>query len=350
MSNPLSRKTAKARETEKDSEHNYNIGFHLSVFQTVSNPPLWVNYLPSMNEQWRSYMLYARQSNAISAELHTVLQSIRTTIPNAKKGQFQEFIVKIFRILYTFYYVLGLSIWDDRNVQPGYTVSRLRRQNTNSIISQANFLTLRTQLYNTAQRLATSYLPHHDATSLGNQWVNNTLRTDVPAEGVLGLAMQCICNTLLPGDSFTPREVIAHLRPLLQCKPSIGFPLTVFLGLNEKLLQGLQVTPGTHNFPQPSSRVQYVVGASTLHFLSNWPIFERVHVQRREESMVKIPGNRTTRANLSRNFDNVTRGMTVYGAVSLQQATQMRDAADQSLCRSLHHSQAYKLGAGESLC
>lgn len=132
----------------------------------------------------RFYIFWSEQAQLIAASLPHVLLALPTR-PNYPLLQ-----VPIFKIncdLYTFYYVLGV----------------LRQEFSLTLrdklpIDFAVLDTLRVHLDLTANLLLGQYLPRALARTLQEQWGMETLRTEIPPEGVLELAIQCIALPYFP--------------------------------------------------------------------------------------------------------------------------------------------------------
>lgn len=104
------------------------------------------------------------------------------------------------------------------------------------------------------------------------------MKTEIPGEGVLGLAIQCICNLLKPIDHEraielvlnSSKELVKHINENKDFFPRLGLPKTIFIGLSKM--------PGT-----PGS-LQYIVGASSLKFPKYFPsIIDDTHYHKRKE-------------------------------------------------------------------
>jgi hypothetical protein len=140
----------------------------------------------------------------IAASLPHVLLALPTR-PNYPLLQ-----VPIFKIncnLYTFYHVLGV-------LRQEFSPTLRDKLPTDFAVLD----TLRVHLDLTANLLLGQYLPRALARTLQEQWGMETLRTEIPPEGVLELAIQCIASSLLPGTRFTLRK-ISHflLRTIIFC-------------------------------------------------------------------------------------------------------------------------------------
>jgi hypothetical protein len=178
-----------------NNKHVYNIKLHLGIFRRDCGPP----DLPKL---LRYYVFWAQQAQLIAAALHQALLYLpHPTRPNY--NLLQEPIVKISRNLYAFHNVLSI-LRDDAS----YFSLTLRAQLGQDFKKLDRLLA---SLAWTADFLLGHYLPPALAKTLREQWRMRTLRTEVPPEGVLELAIQCICASLLPGTAFPLSKISRFL-------------------------------------------------------------------------------------------------------------------------------------------
>jgi hypothetical protein len=169
-----------------DNKHYHNIALHIRILGSD-------NASPRLPKLLRLYIFWSQQAQLIAALLPHTLLALPTR-PNYDLLQVP--IVKINRNLYTFYHVLGIL---RQEFSPAL-------RNTLST-EFAALDTLRIHLDLTANLLLGQYLPRALARTLQEQWSRQTLRTEIPPEGVLELAIQCVCSSLLPGTRFTLRKI-----------------------------------------------------------------------------------------------------------------------------------------------
>ena len=62
-----------------------------------------------------------------------------------------------------------------------------------------------TNIWKAAEALFGAFLPSNLEKSLRQQWQELSLQTDVPAESMIELAVQCVCFSLNP-KIYTPRK------------------------------------------------------------------------------------------------------------------------------------------------
>jgi hypothetical protein len=186
---------AKALDDIDNNKHVYNINLHLRIFPRDGGPP----NLPKL---LRYYLFWAQQAQLIAAALHQALLAL----PHLRRPNynlFQRPIVKINRNLYAFHHVLSV-LQDDRSYFPATLRAQLDQDFT-------DLDRLLVNLDRTASLLLGHYLPPALAKTLREQWRMKTLRTEVPPEWVLELAIQCICASLLPGTGFPLRKICLFL-------------------------------------------------------------------------------------------------------------------------------------------
>lgn len=192
----------------------------------------------------------------------------------------------------------------------------------------------RDEVYATAKTVA-SYLPQEEATSLLEQWDCKVLKTEVPTEGLLVFAMQCICDTLSSmGNSLTLEDVIEKLLPLISWGPSdVVRPLIFFIGPKE--------------MPSSTESVQYAVGRSMLHFWDRWEHVKDDYGKKRKRAMDDMPDTKLTQTQHSGIFEQAAGGKEAYTIVNRLEANEMRERMNNTetmdLRTSHHYGQAYSI-------
>lgn len=95
------------------SDDSYN-SLHLKIFKKDEDGDgnyQWVNLKKELEKLWKGYILMAQSTHSISATLLIVLRHLRTEHLITELSLLSDPIIKIHRILFTFYSVLTMDYW-----------------------------------------------------------------------------------------------------------------------------------------------------------------------------------------------------------------------------------------------
>jgi hypothetical protein len=163
--------------------HQKNVELHLGIFRDRT--------AEQIGDVLFRYLLWSKQATDITTSLRTAFETVSK--PN---NLMHTPIIKMVKILYTFHYVLNIIVdYKDKPFD-----AETRHINMDRFASIGEYLT---NIWKAAEALFGAFLPSNLEKSLRQQWQELSLQTDVPAESMIELAVQCVCFSLNP-KIYTP--------------------------------------------------------------------------------------------------------------------------------------------------